>query len=270
MMRLTCHRTALAALALALAAFAVAPRVAAADAAAKAEAQDHIAKATALHDQGKLDAALGELTTAYTLDPIPDLLYAIAQVHVQLGQCPQAITFYNRFLASKPAAGPAAAAREAITACKTNPPPAVVVSPPVEPAPPPVAPPPVAPPPVVPPPAARPVALRVAPAWYTDKLGDALAGAGVIAGVVGGVLYHSGLASLDQANTATTYPQHASAIDSARTDRTYAYVLGAGGAALLTAGLVHYALADRDDRGGGGVGMVPASGGGLVTLSGRF
>jgi hypothetical protein len=61
--------------------------------------------------------------TAYALDPRPELLYAIAQVHVKLGECPQAITFYERFIASNPKPEHVARARQAIEVCKTNPPP---------------------------------------------------------------------------------------------------------------------------------------------------
>ncbi|MDQ3301573.1 MAG: tetratricopeptide repeat protein, partial [Myxococcota bacterium] len=104
------------------------PAMALAD--AKADAKIHIDKATALHGEGKFAEALEELKNAYTLDPRPELLYAIGQVHVQLGNCPQAITYYERFLSTKPDAGPAGAAREAIQTCKTAPPESVVTSPP--------------------------------------------------------------------------------------------------------------------------------------------
>src|SRR5687768_4618865 len=84
----------------------------------KAQAKDHIEKATTFHGEGKFKEALEQLTLAYALDPKPELLYAIGQVHVQLGNCTQAISFYERFLQSKPTAGPAAAAKEAIQTCK--------------------------------------------------------------------------------------------------------------------------------------------------------
>ena len=84
------------------------PRAARAD--AKQEADARMAKATELYSAGKFAEALNELTVAYTLDPRPELLYAIGQMHVQLGNCPQAILFYERFLSTKPEAVPAAAA----------------------------------------------------------------------------------------------------------------------------------------------------------------
>jgi type IV secretory pathway VirB10-like protein len=95
-----------------------------ANASPKSEAKQHIKKAMKLHGDGKLREALDELTLGYALDPQADVLYAIGQVHVQLGDCAQAISFYERFLSSKPApkANAQAAAREAIKVCKTNPP----------------------------------------------------------------------------------------------------------------------------------------------------
>ena len=88
------------------------------------EAKQHYELASAAHKAGKFRDALNELMLAYALEPKPELLYAIAQVHVKLGQCPQAITFYERFLASNPRPEHASRAQAAINMCKTNPPPA--------------------------------------------------------------------------------------------------------------------------------------------------
>src|SRR6187401_3341409 len=89
---------------------------------AKAEAQQHIDKAMAHHQEGRFKEALAELMFAYSLDPRAELLYGIGQVHVKLGDCAQAITFYERFLTTRPEGGAATSAREAIDVCKTNPP----------------------------------------------------------------------------------------------------------------------------------------------------
>ena len=56
----------------------------------------HVDAATVLHAHRHWQEALNELTLAYSLDPQPDLLYAMAQLQVKLGQCPIAITFYGR------------------------------------------------------------------------------------------------------------------------------------------------------------------------------
>ena len=60
----------------------------------------HIDKAMKAHKEGKFDVALEELKAAYALDPKPDLLFAIAQVYVKLDKCPDAISYYEKFLAS--------------------------------------------------------------------------------------------------------------------------------------------------------------------------
>lgn len=94
----------------------------------KEEAQRQFGLASAAHKDGRFHDALNALMVAYSFDPRPELLYAIAQVHVKLGQCPQAILYYQRFLASHPKPEHEVLAQKAIQICKTNPPPAEVVS----------------------------------------------------------------------------------------------------------------------------------------------
>src|ERR1700752_2713073 len=87
---------------------------------AKADAKKHVDAATGFFQHRYWAKALDELNIAYTLDPQPELLYAIAQLHVALGDCAQAITFYERYIASKPSAQREAVAKKAINTCKTN------------------------------------------------------------------------------------------------------------------------------------------------------
>jgi hypothetical protein len=238
---------------------------------ARASAKKHVEAATALHKHRHWAEALDELNTAYTLDPQPELLYAIAQLHVALGDCPQAITFYERFIASKPAAPREKIARQAIEVCKTNPPPP-------EPGPDDarIAPPPAPPPTPVAPPAGPPApitATTIAPPWYSDTLGDVLVGAGLVAGVTGALFYRSAQSDLDAANAATTYPDQGRLFDQAKSSRTYAVVAAAGGAGLLTAGILHYVIHDRrrEVRPIASVRIAPApGGGGVVSWAGGF
>lgn len=228
----------------------------------KAEAKQHVDRATQLHKDGKLADSLDELKTAYALDPQPQLLFAMGQIHVQLGECPQAIVYYERFLATKPGDDAATVTREAIETCKTNPPPAIQTRPtPVEAA---------APPPPVQAPVATPAATAttsVAPPWYRDYVGDGLVAGGVVAGVVGIVLYSSALSARDDADHATDYQAFSNLVDHAHTERTTAVVCGIGAAALVTAGAVHLVLAHRAPEV-----TVTASGttGASVVWSGRF
>ncbi len=240
-----------------------APTLARAD--AKSEAQTHIDRATELHQEGKFSEALSELLFAYSLDPRPDLLYAIGQVHVKLGNCEQAITFYERFLTTRPAEGPAAAAREAIEVCKTNPPPIPVP----DASPPDVKPPEVTPaiPPEQTPPPPRP-ATEPAP-FYTDTLGDALTGGGVVLGVVSLLVYRSALSDLDASEVAASYDASHELVDSAHGKRTFSIAFAVGGGVLIGAGVARFLLHDRSVE-VPAVALVPSDGGGMIAWSGHF
>lgn len=230
----------------------------------KAEARAHIARATELHSASKFREALDELEKAYALDPEPPLLYAMGQVYVSLGECDQAITFYERFLASKPSAKSAALANEAIEVCKTNPP-VIDVAPADEPAPA-VAPRPVIDP-VAPPP--RTADSRPARPWYADHVADALVATGVVAGVVSVVVYRGAVGDRERADATDSYETYASLIDRAHTKRAYAIGFGVGGVALATAGVLHFVLRGRDG-GGDGLQIQPTRSGGSVSWVGRF
>ena len=235
---------------------------AAARADAKREAATHLERATQLHGDGRLADALNELTVAYALDPVPDLLYAIAQIRVQLGDCANAIPFYERFLSTRPTKLAADAAREAITTCRDNPPPP---APPPPPEPEPVAPVIVAPvvdaSPPPPPPSVE------SPRWYRDRTGLALIGGGVALAVGGAVTYSLARTSLDEAEHAASYGGYQDAVDRAHGERLAAGLLFAAGGVLTTIGVVHlWRHADDGPR----IAMVPAGHGGVVTVGGRF
>ena len=247
---------------------------AAAHADAKSEAKAHIDKATTFHGEGKFKEALEQLTLAYALDPKPELLYAIGQVHVQLGNCTQAISFYERFLSTKPAAGPTAAAKEAIQTCKNAPPPEVKpdpepeVKPEVKPDPVPVKDP--EPMPQQPPRNEEPTSGGKP--WYKDVIGGALVGSGIVAGVLGVVFYQQMNGKLDDAedrNKAPTIDAHNKLRDEASSKRTLAIGFGVGGVALIGAGVARYMLRDNGER-GNKVAITPTSDGGLITVMGRF
>jgi len=224
-------------------------------------AQDHIDRASMLHAAGSYAEALDELKTAYALDPRPALLYGIAQLHVKLGMCAEAIAFYERFLASKPKPGPAGAARQAIEVCRSNPPPVPDLPKPV-----PVS----KPPPKIVPAKPRIVQERIDRPWYTDAFGDVLVSGGLVAGAAGGWMYLTALRKLDDTDQSTSYSQHADLVEQARTDRTYALVLGGAGAGLVIAGMLRYALGDRHVLVERRVALVPTADGAAVTLGGTF
>jgi tetratricopeptide (TPR) repeat protein len=214
----------------------------------KAEAQKHIDKATAAHQAGKYDVALTELEAAYALDPQPDLLYAIGQVHVKLGKCDDAVASYEKFLATNPPADAASSAHEAIDACKAQQPPP---PPPPEPTPPPK-------PVAAPPPEHK--------AFYTDVLGDVLVGGGIVGVVAGAVMYAGARSALDDADAAQTYDKHQELVDDARMKRNISIAAGAVGIAAIGVGVWHYTRYHSEQS----VTVAPTTSGGMVTWMGRF
>jgi tetratricopeptide (TPR) repeat protein len=233
---------------LVLVGLAAAPSAAHAEAKAKVAARARMDKATDLYGKGQYAEAVNELAIAYTLDPQPETLYAMGQLHVQLGSCEQAILFYERFLSTNPDTVAAAAAQEAIDTCLYAP--DAIARLKAAPAP-------------------KPAPKPAPPAWYTDKLGAVLLGGGVVLGIAGVVTYTSARSDLDDADAASDYQAHAELVDSAHGKRTFAAVLGVVGVGLAGAGVTRYVLVRRASA-SASVGLAPAGSGGLVTWSGRF
>jgi tetratricopeptide (TPR) repeat protein len=215
----------------------------------KAAAQSHIQKATQAHQAGNYEAALMELEAAYALDPQPDLLYAIGQVHVKLDNCQVAISFYERFLESNPGPEPSAAANEAISTCRAQ-----LTAVTAEPEPQPL------PEPLPPPPPPQPRAF--------DPIGSTLVGLGVVSTLVGIVMYSSAISTLDDADAAVTYMDHERLVDDARSKRTYAVVFGAAGVAAIGVGAWHYLRFRKAEQ--ARVAITPTTSGGMITWMGRF
>ena len=219
----------------------------------KQDAKTHLEKGAALHAQHKWAEALAELTTAYSLDPQPDLLFALGQIEVKLGHCDQAIQYYQRYLLSGPPAGPVEATSEAINTCRktlglSDHPRATVPSAPPQPTSP-------------PPPAAA------TPHWYADPIGGMLVGSGVITGALGIVLYRSATHDIAGAETAASYQAGLDLVDTAHTKRTFATIFGVVGAGLVGAGIARYALHEQRTE---TLAIAPLHGGGIVAWSGTW
>ncbi len=218
----------------------------------KEQAQKHIAKATEAHQSGKYEVALTELQAAYALDAQPDLLYAMGQVQVKLSKCDDAVASYEKFLATNPPAEPAAAAKEAINTCKAQaaPPPEQTPTPEPTPAPTP-----------------EPAPAPESKAFYTDKIGSALVGAGVVSMIVGVVIYSNAVSTLDDAEMAATYDEHADLVGNAEMKRNISLVFGAVGLAAVGVGVWHYSKFKSEQS---TVTVSPSASGGMVTWRGRF
>jgi tetratricopeptide (TPR) repeat protein len=225
---------------------------------AKKEAKLHLDKAGIAHKEGRYDDARKELEIAYTLDPNPALLYAIGQVHVMQGQCPQAITFYERFIASKPSEAQVKKAQEAIETCKKlqaeKPPDEPVVEKPVE-------------KPII---VEKPVTVvTTTKPWYTDVVGDVLVGLGIGVGVAGAIVYKGALSDRDAADRVMSYEEYDGLLDDSGKKQRLAIILGASGSALIIGGIISYIVRDRtvETR---TVAVTPTQQGGIVTWSARF
>lgn len=81
---------------------------------------DHVARGRRLYDQGDFPHARDELLAAYQLEPRPELLFALGQVELNLGRFAQAIDYYQRFIATNPAADQIALAQQAIGAARAR------------------------------------------------------------------------------------------------------------------------------------------------------
>ena len=76
------------------------PTVAFAD--TRAEARRHFKVGMQLISDGKVDDGIGELLEAYSIRPHPNVLFNIAKAYETAQRPADAITFYNRYLETKP------------------------------------------------------------------------------------------------------------------------------------------------------------------------
>jgi tetratricopeptide (TPR) repeat protein len=216
------------------------------------EAKVLVAKATKAHKAGDFATALTNLMAAYDKDPQPELLYAIAQVHVKLLQCKEAIEYYEQFLATTPSEAAANDTREAIEVCKAKLPP--------EPPPP--------PPPEVklssPPPAPAPSLP-----WYRDAIGAGLVGGGLIVAGAGVFVYVSARKDLDDAEKAMDHAAYTDLVDGARSKRVLSVVLVGGGGALVGYGVARIIMREPQET-EPRVSLAPTRGGGMVTWGGTW
>jgi uncharacterized membrane protein YidH (DUF202 family) len=217
----------------------------------KEDAQAHIQKATAAHEAGDFSLALTELEAAYTLDAQPDLLYAIGQVHVKLANCPVAITFYERFLATNPGPEPSTAANDAINNCKST---MAAQPPPADPV------------PEQPPPPPPPEPKKF------DVIGTTLVGLGIVSTVVGVVMYSSAINDLDDSEQAASYDASQALVDDAHSKRNLAVMFTAVGVVAIGVGAWHYLSFRKKQQKESTTTMAisPTTTGGMVTFGGSF
>lgn len=85
---------------------------------ALAQPSSHEAAATAAYEAGDLETALREFEAAYADTKRADLLYVMARLHTERKDCPNAIEYFTRYLATKPGPTQTDAADLEIAKCR--------------------------------------------------------------------------------------------------------------------------------------------------------
>jgi type IV secretory pathway VirB10-like protein len=251
------------------------------------DATDHFAKGTRFYNIQDWTNALKEYREAYTLDPKPETLWAIAQTQRLSGDCRGAILTYKAFMRTASTNGANAAMewiktceadldaqRKAIDAATTTPPPTEPK--PTKPTPPPptTTPPPTPPP--NPPPTVAPPAPAPVPASHRsavlDPLGDVLLVVGVGGLAVGAAYVAAGTSDANNApNAATVAGWHHDA-DAATRDQELGAIAGGVGVVCTALAIWRFIGVSRANTAAehASIGIAPASGGALAWFRSSF
>src|SRR5437899_1812127 len=97
---------------------------------ARADAKRHFREGMSLIAAGQLERGIAELKQAYAIKPHQDVLYDIAKAYVDLGNIPEAISYFKQYLATDPedkdqVQSVVSRLQTAISAAPAQPPPAV-------------------------------------------------------------------------------------------------------------------------------------------------
>jgi tetratricopeptide (TPR) repeat protein len=254
------------------------------------EAKKHVKAGLKLYKRGKLDKAIEELQVAYSLDPVPVVLFHIAEAHNSKKEYKEALYYYRQYAKEEPKAArkrgvPAiidalAAMVDEAPADKAGDKPAAEQPAPAETAAPAEPPPPAAPAP--PPAAAEPGADLTARAPADSGGGGGLRVSAYIAAGAGALLLGAGgyyawvardrsnqLSDLFAEDGGQWSQDYQDTWDEGESARTRAIWLSAAGGAALATGAVLYFLG----RSGGGeveVAATPRAGGGEVMARWAF
>jgi tetratricopeptide (TPR) repeat protein len=199
---------------------------------AQSPADDRLERIRKAYEQGDYASVRRELLAAHDEKPDPQLLFALGQVELNLGNYEAAIGFYERFIATNPSEEQIALAQQAIGAARMR-----LATPPVtEPVP--------APPALPPPPA--PERPHVPPRrWYREDTGFAALGTAAVL-VGGGLLYYSHRLGNDTSGNLSEYDDR---LEQARLTRWTGAGVAAAGAVVIGVTLLRWRL--RPDGDGG-------------------
>lgn len=179
------------------------------------------------YEHGNLVGAIEAFEQGYAVDPRPEFLFALGQAHRRRGDCDRADRYFGQFLATRPSAGQAEAARGQLTRCEPAPPPPPAPAPTAA---------------VAPPPPPPPIVMAATP--RRDRLAWIAGGAGVALAATGGALVWLAHDRAADADAATTYDRH-----HALAARARSFEIG-GAIALSAAAVAGGVVAWRALRGG--------------------
>jgi tetratricopeptide (TPR) repeat protein len=225
-------------------------------------ARAHLERGLRHYNVQQYAEAIAEFKSGYLADPVPELLYALAQAERLRGNCKDAILAYESFLRTQPDERRATPARKNLERCRaavraqpvtSGPTPAsqpvrssadAAQLPPAAPAPPP------------------------APSRRTDILAGALCVGGAVALMAGGLIWAGGRSDIEAANAARDYGTFDSRASGAEVRQTVGVAVTILGGGLLALGVVRYLVlrAVRRVEVGGAAGPR----GGLMLVGGRF
>src|SRR3954463_8343624 len=69
---------------------------------ARADAKRHFREGMSLISAGQIERGIAELKQAYAIKPHPDVLYDIGKAYVDLGNIPEALSYFQQYVATDP------------------------------------------------------------------------------------------------------------------------------------------------------------------------
>jgi tetratricopeptide (TPR) repeat protein len=202
------------------------------------------------YEQGDYQTVRKELLAAYDEKPDPQLLFALGQVELNLGNYVAAISYYEKFIATNPSEEQVALAQQAIGAARMR---LASPEPVVEPVP---------TPPPPPPPPERP---RLPPRqWYLEDTGFVALGTTAVL-VGGGLLYYSHRLGNDTSGSLADYDER---LDQARMMRWTGIGVASAGAVVIGVTLLRWRL--RPDGDGADLTASIAPGAATFAITGRW
>ena len=201
---------------------------------------DHYEAGKRLFARKAYAEALEEFRRALSVAPRPEVLYSMAQTQRVLGDCASAIATYRAFLAGDPDEPFAQYARLNIERCEERD-------------------------------TARPASGAAGP-WYRDVAGDALVGGGVVAGVLGTLVWQSGRTAASRLSDAPDHESFLARRAEAASAVTKQWLGGAAmiaGAAAILGGIAHYVYHARSSH-PAALGVTATAGGVVFTGQATF